>query len=158
MKKLLFLFLIISQYSIAQISGSCTTCPPSGVGNTGKVLTSNGSKKAVWGTAGSSSPFATLNNSDFQIDTTHKFFVGTIDTHSHVMIAHYFDSIHNTASFHIDDTLFGEIYIPHWSAGFGSLDNKFSGIFGFAESDTSLNVDFGWKNFENDESRHIKNI
>jgi len=50
MKKLLFLFLIISQYSIAQIVGSCTTCPPSGVGNTGKVLTSNGSKKPVYAT------------------------------------------------------------------------------------------------------------
>lgn len=50
MKKLLFLFLIISQYSIAQISGSCTTCPPSGVGNSGKYLKSDGSKKAVYAT------------------------------------------------------------------------------------------------------------
>jgi len=85
MKKLLFLFLIISQYSIAQIVGSCTTCPPSGVGNTGKALISNGSKKAVWGTISGldtnavsidSLPYWSLTGNS---GTTSANFIGTTD-------------------------------------------------------------------------------
>lgn len=56
MKKLLIgLFVMVTLLSVAQPSSTCLTCPPSGVGNTGKVLTSNGGKKAVWGDGGGSS-------------------------------------------------------------------------------------------------------
>lgn len=51
MKKLLIgLFVMVTLLSVAQPSSTCLTCPPSGVGNSGKVLTSNGSKKPVYAT------------------------------------------------------------------------------------------------------------
>jgi len=104
MKKLLFLFLIISQYSIAQIVGSCTTCPPSGVGNTGKALISNGSKKAVWGTISGldtnavsidSLPYWSLTGNS---GTTSANFIGTTDGQPVYMSSDSFVSM-NTNTF-----------------------------------------------------------
>jgi hypothetical protein len=55
----------------------CTSCPPSGVGQTGKVLTSDGSKKAVWATPSGGSGWSLTGNTGTNPATN---FIGTTDT------------------------------------------------------------------------------
>ncbi len=49
---LLLISILFSAFVYSQPSLNCNTCPPSGVGNTGKVLMSNGGSRPVYGVGG----------------------------------------------------------------------------------------------------------
>jgi len=137
MKKLLFLFLIISQYSIAQIVGSCTTCPPSGVGNTGKALISNGSKKAVWGTISGldtnavsidSLPYWSLTGNP---GTTSANFIGTTDGQPlHIRSDSAIYGVTETAFFEFGKNIYANLDSTLFPSGFRVLTQPTPGVYG----------------------------
>lgn len=73
---LICLLVILSSTLIAQPRGSCGTCPPTGVGETGKVLTSNGGKKPVWAAPSGGSGWSLTGNAGTNPATD---FIGTTD-------------------------------------------------------------------------------
>lgn len=86
MKNLIVIALLfVSAFSFSQPSTKCTTCPPSGVGNSGKVLTSNGNKVPVYATAASglrSGNGTTINGDSIDLG-------GTINKHTPIFLQNY---------------------------------------------------------------------
>lgn len=138
MKKLLIgLFVMVTLLSVAQPSSTCLTCPPSGVGQTGKVLTSNGSKKAVWGT------ISGLDTSAVSIDslpywsltgnsgTTSANYIGTNDGQIFIMRS---DSaiygITQTAFFEFGDNIYNNLDSAMAPSGFRLLTQPTPGVYG----------------------------
>ena len=159
MKRLIFLLLAaIPITSWGQIGQQCSNCPPSGVGNSGKYLKSNGGKKAVWATiSGLDTNTVNIDSLDYwglngNSGTTSANFIGTNDSAPLIIQPAgsvgigtqyplgYFQAIHKwdvvgeivQAQYQIHDDINGN-FIPHIFMGFGSMDSTYWGIISFPD-------------------------